>query len=86
MVINHKDGNHLNNNFKNLEYVTQKENVRHARERGRCNQNHILTPEQVREIKKLMANGTREVEVVRLLGIPRHFINSIRMKRCWAHI
>lgn len=29
-VINHKDGNTLNNNLINLEIVTHKENVRHA--------------------------------------------------------
>ena len=30
-VINHKDGNKQNNSIKNLEWCSQKENVRHAR-------------------------------------------------------
>lgn len=30
LVINHKDGNKKNNNFKNLEYCTQTENERHS--------------------------------------------------------
>lgn len=86
LVINHRDGNHLNNHFTNLEYVTQRENVLYARKMGRCNQNFILTEEKARYIKQLMANGMKEIEVVRLLGIKRHFVNSIRMKRCWAHV
>ena len=32
--INHKDGNKLNNNFSNLEWVTHSENMKHAWDTG----------------------------------------------------
>lgn len=34
LVVNHIDGNKLNNHFSNLEWVTQKRNVEHAFENG----------------------------------------------------
>lgn len=33
-VVNHKDGNPMNNNLDNLEVVSQKENVQHAVNQG----------------------------------------------------
>lgn len=69
---------------------TQAENIRDAKAKGR----HVhgvtqgqakLTEAHARTIKLMMANGVRQRDIIRIVGIPRHFVNAIA-KGAWSHI
>ena len=62
LEVNHKDGNKLNNNIENLEYVTKKENMKHAFENG-LNLSYKLTDEIVLKIKERYLEGDRLVDI-----------------------
>ena len=85
-IINHIDGNKLNNNVKNLEWVTQSENALHAYRMGLSqkmvgerNPMAALTKEQVTWIRNNYISGDKEYgsrAIARKLGI--HHANVLR--------
>lgn len=66
-TVNHIDGNKLNNSIENLEWATREEQMQHAYEhglkkpvRGCLQGNHVLSEDEVREIRKIYKAHSKE--------------------------
>ena len=79
MVIDHNDGNPLNNHEKNLVARTHVDNCRKG-------DSTKLTEEEVREIKIKIENGARGCDLAREYNISQQVICDIRMGRRWVNI
>jgi hypothetical protein len=93
LVVNHKDGNKLNNCVDNLEWVTHKGNYEHAHAAGLIDhclgENHYLskyTEAEVREVCELLQSGMRNIDIERTTGVHRSFVSMVRAKKAWRHI
>ncbi len=90
--VNHKDGIKNHNDVSNLEWVTSKENKRHAWDMGLYNsvgENHpqtSLSNETVTDICIKMEQGYRNKEICELFSLQKHIVADIRSGRRWKHI
>lgn len=57
LEVNHKDGNKINNDVRNLEYVTRRENFLHAFRTGLMASVVRIGPEKANEIRRVYATG-----------------------------
>lgn len=91
MQTNHKNGIKTDNRLVNLEWVTAKENIRHAidvlgkKRNGTHNSNSKLNNSQVREIKRMINNGIPNVKIAKIFKVHRHHISNIKTGRRWKH-
>ena len=97
-TVNHKDGNKLNNNLDNLEWMTQSENCKHAYAIGltKINKNIIpfkkgskhlmskLTEKDVLKIRSMKNISAKELAV--LFNITYRNIKYILNGKTWSHI
>lgn len=90
--VNHIDGNKINNNVSNLEWVTRSENTKHAYRTGLANkqgENHhnaILSEKDVLNIRRLYGNGVSQADLHRKYSLNRTTISDIVRHLAWQHI
>lgn len=90
MVVNHKDANKLNNHPSNLEYVPQRENVKHAARlglfpHGEGTYNSKLTERDVREIRDLRGVFTVR-KLQEIYKVNSGVISEIQNFKRWRHV
>jgi DNA-binding XRE family transcriptional regulator len=87
--VNHKDGNHLNNQANNLEWVTNRENSIHALENGlmMIEEKHPmakLTREDVAYIKSHPEMSRNNL--AKMFNVNPHTITDIRKGKTWKTV
>lgn len=90
IVVNHKNGNKLDNRPENLEWISAKMNVSHSitfnKKHGFIEHRSVFTPELVLEIYHRLLSGERTQKLATEYGVGRHAISHIKYKKFWSYI
>lgn len=87
LVVNHKDGNKLNNHYSNLEWVSHSENRKHAfRNKLVRRPNSKLKDVEVHMICASIERGMKSKDIREAFGIPKHVFDDIHSRRYYKDI
>lgn len=91
--VNHKDANKTNNHVDNLEWVTNQENMDHAKHNnllsgreGTSNGNSRYSDELITTLCKELSSGCSVSEVSQKFNVNRHLVKDLKAKKTWTHI
>ena len=89
--VNHKDGNKLNNRFKNLEYTTKSGNMLHASKfelLPRAEKHCMATIDNAvaEQICKLIVQGKRNSYIATAVGTNASIVRDIRACKSWTSV
>jgi hypothetical protein len=91
-VVNHKDSNRLNNDYHNLEWVSNSDNLKHGwshgnMKRGEDTKMAKLTTADVVKVCELLSQGVTTGKILESYPqISRASLLNIRARRTWKHI
>lgn len=92
LVVDHVDGNRLNNDPKNLNWVTPGENTKRAWETGlvdNAGENHglaKLTDAIVMDIRESFSAGESQQSIADRLGVSSKTISKVVLGQMWKHL
>lgn len=92
LVVNHIDGNKLNNDYKNLEWVTHEQNLNHAARNMLCdfgenNHSAVLDWAKVLTIRTLSKhNSFSSRKLAKIYKVSHQSILSARKGTTWKHL
>lgn len=87
--VNHIDGVKTNNNVRNLEWATGKENSQHAHALGLSKAtrgNSKLTNEDIQDIRLFASKGIKQKDIAQLYPVNRQSISLIVNNLTWRNV